>query len=77
MQNSTPHPSHEAIAGRACEIYLKGGSMRGQCEQNWRQAEKELRENAQVLAAEQEMQNEGGPVPQTPVAGTPAAPSTS
>jgi len=32
-------PTHDAIAGRAYDLYVKGGSKQGQCKQNWQQAE--------------------------------------
>jgi hypothetical protein len=39
-------PAHAEIAKRAYEIYLKKGRQQGQCEQNWLQAEQELRKQA-------------------------------
>lgn len=33
--------SHEVIARRAYDIYMKTGRIQGHCEQNWLQAEKE------------------------------------
>ena len=36
-------PAQEDIAKRAYEIYLEKGCQEGQCDQNWRQAEDELR----------------------------------
>jgi hypothetical protein len=35
-------PTHEQIAARAYDIYLKSGSVNGQCKKNWLQAEHEL-----------------------------------
>jgi len=35
-------PSHDAIAHRAYDIYVKAGSKQGHCKQNWQQAEEEL-----------------------------------
>jgi len=35
-------PSHDAIAHRAYDIYVKAGSKQGHCKQNWQQAETEL-----------------------------------
>ena len=32
-------PTHEAIAHRAYDIYVKSGSTKGHCKQNWQQAE--------------------------------------
>jgi hypothetical protein len=39
----SPAPAHEQIARRAYEIYINKGSQKGQCQQNWHQAERELR----------------------------------
>ena len=36
-------PSHEAIARRAYEIWERKGRLDGQCQQNWQEAEAELR----------------------------------
>ena len=36
-------PTHEEIAKRAYEIYVKGGRKDGQSKQNWQQAEIDLR----------------------------------
>jgi Protein of unknown function (DUF2934) len=36
-------PTHNDIAHRAYDIYVKNGWKQGQCKQNWHQAEKELR----------------------------------
>ena len=42
--SSSPRtPSHDEIARRAYDIYLKTGSKQGRCKQNWLQAENELR----------------------------------
>ena len=41
-------PSHDAIAHRAYDIYVKTGSKPGHCKQNWQQAEKELQTAGQV-----------------------------
>ena len=38
---------HDQIAARAFEIYLRNGCQPGQDEQNWLQAEKELRQTSQ------------------------------
>jgi hypothetical protein len=35
--------SHDAIAKRAYEIWVRKGRPAGQCKQNWKQAEAELR----------------------------------
>ena len=36
-------PTHDDIAKRAYDIYLKNGCKQGQCKQNWLQAEHDLR----------------------------------
>jgi hypothetical protein len=36
-------PTHEQIAKRAYDIFVKSGRKLGQCTQNWRQAEHDLR----------------------------------
>lgn len=36
-------PTHDEISKRAYEIYVKSGHKQGLCNQNWRQAELELR----------------------------------
>jgi hypothetical protein len=43
MPSSTAKPTKEEIAKRAYEIYLQKGCQPGQCEQNWKQAELELK----------------------------------
>jgi hypothetical protein len=35
--------SHDAIARRAYDIYVKSGCKHGHCAQNWQQAEHELK----------------------------------
>jgi len=40
-------PSHDAIAIRAYEIYVKSGCRQGRCEQNWLRAEHELQRKHQ------------------------------
>jgi hypothetical protein len=40
---SPAEPSHADIARRAYTIYVRKGCRPGHCEQNWRQAEGELR----------------------------------
>ncbi len=35
--------THEAVAKRAYEIWIRKGRPQGQCQQNWLEAEKELR----------------------------------
>ena len=41
-----PEVSHDDIARRAYDIYIKKGRQQGQSQQNWRQAEAELRKEA-------------------------------
>jgi hypothetical protein len=49
--HSDPHPghgvitppTHDDIARRAYDIYVKSGRKQGQCKQNWQQAEHDLR----------------------------------
>jgi hypothetical protein len=36
-------PTHDEIANRAYDLYVKSGRKQGQCNQNWHQAELELR----------------------------------
>ena len=36
-------PTHDDIAKRAYDIYIRTGSRQGQCKQNWQQAEQDLR----------------------------------
>jgi hypothetical protein len=36
-------PTHDAIAHRAYDIYVKTGCEQGHCKRNWLQAEHELR----------------------------------
>jgi hypothetical protein len=43
MPSSTAKPTKEDIAKRAYEIYLQKGCQPDQCEQNWKQAELELK----------------------------------
>lgn len=43
-QTKSEEPTHEQIAARAFEIYLRNGCRPGEDEQNWLQAEKELRQ---------------------------------
>jgi hypothetical protein len=47
----TPAPSHDDIARRAYEIYVKKGCQQGQCKQNWRQAEQDLGGQGQATCA--------------------------
>jgi len=47
----TAKPTLEDIAKRAYEIYIEKGCQGGQCEQNWKQAEQELRRGLKVVSA--------------------------
>ncbi len=40
---STSTPSHQDIASRAYAIYVKNDCKEGRCDENWRQAESDLR----------------------------------
>ena len=59
--HKTPHPgsvstavlTHEEIANRAYEIYVEKGCRQGQSEQNWLQAEQELKNQQHWLQANQ------------------------
>ena len=61
--HKAPHPgpvatamlTHEEIARRAYEIYVENGCRQGQSEQNWLQAEQELKNQQHWLQAETEM----------------------
>ena len=44
-------PGHEAIARRAYEIYVQKGRKPGQCQQNWKQAEQDLRGQGKTACA--------------------------
>ena len=46
-----PAPCHNDIARRAYEIYVQRGCQQGQCQQNWRQAERDLRHEGQPVGA--------------------------
>ena len=52
---STTMPTHKDIAKRAYEIYVKNGCKEGQSEQNWLQAEQELKNRGEWLQADEEM----------------------
>lgn len=41
-RSATSQPTHDAIAHRAYDIYVKAGCKQGHCKQNWQQAETEL-----------------------------------
>ena len=46
-------PSHDEIARCAYGIYVNSGRRQGQCKQNWRQAEQQLRHQGQAAGAAQ------------------------
>ncbi len=56
-----PHPgqaatlTHEDISRRAYEIYVENGCKEGQSEQNWRQAEQELKNQEEWQEADKEI----------------------
>jgi hypothetical protein len=47
--------THEDISKRAYEIYVRNGCKEGQCEQNWLQAEQELKNQTEWLEADKEI----------------------
>jgi len=47
--------THEDISKRAYEIYVENGCKEGQSEQNWLQAEQELKNRDEWLQADKEM----------------------
>jgi len=61
--HKAPHPglddapvlTHEVISKRAYEIYVENGCKQGQSEQNWLQAEQELKNREEWLQADEEM----------------------
>jgi len=64
--HKTPHPgsvatailTHEEIAKRAYEIYAEKGCEQGQSEQNWLQAEQELKNQQNWLQARRDTKNQ-------------------
>lgn len=50
-QNQQPQPSHEAIAARAFELWLKEGQPQGNGERHWLQAETELKKSTSAKPA--------------------------
>jgi hypothetical protein len=44
-----PEPTHDDIAQRAYDIYVKSDCKQGHCIQNWHQAEHELRTHYALL----------------------------
>jgi len=55
--SAVAEPTHDAIARRAYDLYVKAGRTQGQSTQNWQEAEQALREQAQTAHRDQE----GGP----------------
>ena len=74
----SPAPSHEDIARRAYEIYVKKGRQQGQCQQDWLQAERELRKQTvtastpQTIAAPPAARAGSGPVVKTAAGASPS-----
>ena len=56
-------PSHEDIARRAFDIYVKKGRLQGQCQQNWREAEQELTMENRASGVAQEIGSKTPPLP--------------
>ena len=54
-QVATIKLTHEDISRRAYEIYVENGCKEGQSEQNWLQAEQELKNRQEWLEADEEM----------------------
>jgi hypothetical protein len=60
--HKAPHPglvattilTHKDISKRAYEIYVENGCKEGQSEQNWLQAEQELKNREEWLEADEE-----------------------
>jgi len=44
-------PTHDQIASRAYDIYVKTGRKQGHCTQNWQQAEQSLHDQSQAKSA--------------------------
>jgi hypothetical protein len=55
--------SHEDIARRAFDIYVKKGRLQGQCQQNWREAEQELTMENRASGVAQEIGSKTPPLP--------------
>jgi hypothetical protein len=51
--------THEGIAKHAYEIYVETGCRQGQSEQNWLQAEQELKNHQNWLQAGRDMKSQG------------------
>ena len=59
-------PTHDDIARRAYDIYVKTGWKQGQCKQNWQQAEQSLHDQrAQALHSPQHSAVGASPAPST------------
>jgi Protein of unknown function (DUF2934) len=62
-EHKTPHPgqvatialTHEDVSNRAYEIYVENSCKEGQSEQNWLQAEQELKNREEWLEANEEI----------------------
>ena len=55
---ATAMPTHKDIAKRAYEIYVEKGYQQDQSEQDWLQAEQELKNQRNWLQAGREMKNQ-------------------
>jgi len=55
---ATAVPTHKDIAKHAYEIYVEKGSQQGQSEQNWLQAEQELKNQQNWRQAGREMKDQ-------------------
>ena len=80
MTPASPAPSHDDIARRAHDIYVKKGRQPGQCKQNWQQAEQELHHQSKPTCAAHESCCDPSPAPHagsTPVVKTVAGASPS
>jgi hypothetical protein len=70
---AAPAPSHDDIARRAHDIYVKKGRQPGQCKQNWQQAEQELQRQGKPTCTAHESCCDPSPAPHagcTPVVKT-------
>ncbi len=74
------HLTHEQIAKRAYEIYLRSGSLPGRDEENWIAAETELRREIETAQADAKPKPNGhssvhSPVKAKPATASPIAPA--
>ena len=53
---TTTMPTHKDISKRAYEIYVKNCCKQGQSEQNWLQAEREMKNRDEWIQADEEME---------------------